>query len=133
MPKFYIPRFLTFVGYQKVLLQSTLQMLLELLVLTTLSHPFGFLFSELEGNGGKFNTHLSLVLYLAGLCEDIKLEVRAGTSLIYQCYKGIIGSNAVAFIGGGVGDIQVNLSAAESTVNAKVTEDLLCFVYNDRG
>lgn len=32
-----------------------------------------------------------------------------------------------------VGDVQVDLSAVESAVNAKVTKDLFCFVYDNGG
>ncbi len=39
----------------------------------------------------------------------------------------------VAFTGGGVGDVQVDLSVVESAVNAKIAEDLLCLVCDDGG
>lgn len=51
--------------------------------------------------------------------------------LIYQCYGGVTDSNMVAFIRGEAENVQVNWSTTESTVNAKVTKYLLCFVYDD--
>lgn len=65
------------------------------------------------------------------LCEGAKLEVETGMGLICQYYRGVIGSNAVVFIGGGVGDMRVDLSTTKSIVNIKVTKDLLYFVCND--
>lgn len=97
-----------------------------------LPHPFGSLFSKLEGHGGELDTCLSIVLCLAQLCESAKQEVRVGIGLICQCCGGVTGLNAGTFTGGKVGDIRVDLSAAKCAVNTKVTEDLLCFVYNDR-
>ncbi len=41
--------------------------------------------------------------------------------------------NIVAFTGGWVGDMRVDLSATEVAVNAEVTENLLCFVCDDGG
>ncbi len=131
MPKVCTPRFLVLVGRQKVLLQTTLRMLLEL-VFTTSPHPFGSSFSELRGHGGELDTRPSVVLCSTRLCASAKLEVGAGTCLICRRCGGVIGSNAVAFTGGGVGDVRVDLSVAEGAVNAEITENLLCFAYNDR-
>ncbi len=111
MSKVRMPRFVALVGCQKVLLQSTLRMLLKL-VLTTLPHPFGFLFSELESHGGKLGTRPSVVLCLAQLYKGAKLEVGAETGLICRCCKGVISLNAVVFIGGGFGNVRVDLSTA---------------------
>ncbi len=73
--------FLALVGRQKVLLQSILRMLLEL-VFTTSPHLFGFSFSELGGHDGELGTRPSVVLYSARLCKSAKLEVEVGTGLI---------------------------------------------------
>ncbi len=85
-------------------------MLLEL-VLTTSLHPFGSLFSELGGHNGELGTRPSVILCLAQLCEDAKLEVGAGTDLICRRCEGIIGLNVVAFTRSGVGDVRVNVIA----------------------
>lgn len=114
-----------------MLFQSILQILLELLVLTTSPHPFGSSFSKLRGHGNKLDTHPAIVLYSAWLYKGTKSKVSVGTGLIYQRCRDVIGSNVVAFIGGGAGDVQINLSAAEGTVNVEVTENLLCCVCND--
>ncbi len=75
------PRFLALVGHQKVFLQSTLRMLLEL-VLKTSPHPFDSLFSKLGCHNGELGTHLLVVLCLAGFCKGAKLEIGAGMGLI---------------------------------------------------
>lgn len=133
IPRVCTPGFLALVGCQKVLLQSTLRILLEL-VLTTSPPSFHSLFSKLEGHGGELGIYQSVVLYSAGLCESAKLEVGVGTSLIYQRCRSVTGWNMVAFTRDGVRDVQANLSAAKVAVNAKVTKDLLGFVRdNGRG
>ncbi len=109
---------------------TTLRILLEL-VLTTLSHLFSSLFSELKSHDDEFNTCPSVVLCLVRLCKSIKQEVRAGTSLICWRYRGVTGLNVVVFTRGETRDIQTNLSTAEGAVNAEITKDLLSFVYDD--
>lgn len=74
-------KFLALAERQKVFLQLTLRMLLEL-VFTTSPHPFGSLFSKFGGYGGELDTRPSIVLCSAGLCKGAKLEVGVGTDLI---------------------------------------------------
>ncbi len=125
-----IPWFLALIKRQKVFFQSILWMLLEL-VFTTSLHLFDSLISELGDHDGELDTCPSIILYLAGLCEDTKLEVRAGTSLICWRCGDVTGSNVVVFIGSEAGDIRADLFAIEDAVNAEVTKNLLCFIYDD--
>lgn len=97
-------------------------MLLEL-VLTTSFHLFDLLFSEWGDYDVELGIYPSIVLCLGGLYKDFKLKVEAGMSLICQHYKDVPSSNAVAFIGSKVEDLQVDLSAAENIVNVEVTEN----------
>lgn len=104
MPRVCIPRFLALVGRQNVLLWSILQILLELVLMTS-PHPFGSLFFKLKGYSGELGTCPSIILCLARFCKGAKLEVRAGTGLICQRCGGITGLNAVAFTGAKAWDI----------------------------
>lgn len=105
-------------------------MLIELVLRMSL-YPFSSLFSKLGGYSDKLGTRPSIVLCLARLCKDVKLEVRIGMCLFCQRCGGIIGSNVIAFIKSGVENVQANLFAIEDVVNVELTEDLLCFVYDN--
>lgn len=131
MPKVYTPRFSALVGCQKILFYLKLQMLLELVLMTS-PNPFGSLFSELGGYSGELGTRLSIVLYSAGLCKSAKLGVGVETGLICRHCGGVTCSNMVTFTGSGAGDVQADLSAIKSAVNIKITKNSLWFVCNDR-
>lgn len=105
-------------------------MLLELVLITS-SHPFGSSFSEFEGYSGELGTCLSVVLSLTRLCEGAKLVIRVGTGLICQHCGDITGSNVISFTKSGARDVRANLSTVEDVVNAEVTKDLFCFIYDD--
>lgn len=107
-------------------------MLLEL-VLTISSYPFGSLFSELGGHGSKLGARSSVILCLTRVCKSTKLEIRVERGLICQHCRGVTSSNAVAFTETGGGDMRANLSIIKGAINIEVTEDLLCFVCDDRG
>lgn len=105
-------------------------MLIEL-VLIMLSLSYDCLFSKLGSYSSELNTHPFILLYLAGLCKYAKLEIRIGTVLIYQYYESITGSNTIDLTVIRVEDLQANLFSVKGTVNIKINEDLLYFVYND--
>lgn len=124
IPRVCIPRFLALVGSQKVFLQSTLQMLFELVLMTS-PNLLGFLFFKLGGHGGEFGNCPSVGLCLARLYKSTKLEVEVGTGLICRRCGGITNLNAVAFTAGGAGNVRVILSTIKAAVNIKLSEDLL--------
>lgn len=105
-------------------------MFLEL-VFITLSYSVCSLFFEWGVYNSKFGTRSFVILYLAKLCKSAKLELGAETGLIYWRCKSVIGLNVVVFIRVEVGNIQANLFVVGSTINIKVTEDLLCFICDD--
>lgn len=84
-----------------------------------LPYPFGSLFSKLKGDNGEFGTRPSVILCLVGLYESIKLEIEAVTGLICWYCEGVTGLNMLAFTKDRAGDVQANLSTAESTVNTE--------------
>lgn len=100
-------------------------------VLTTSPHLFGSSFSKFGGHGGELSTCLSLLLYLARLCSGAKLNVWVGMGLYYRHCEGFIGWNTVAFNGNEAGNLQANISVAESIVNVEITKNLLCFICDD--
>lgn len=66
------------------------------------------------------------------LCKGAKLEVKAETDLIYQCYGSVTSLNTIAFIGSGVRDMQADLFIVESAVNVKVIKNLLYFICDNK-
>lgn len=97
-----------------------------------LPYLFSSLFSKLRGYDGEFGICPSIILYLVGLYESIKLEIEVRTGLICWHYEGVTGLNILAFTRGRAGDVQANLFTAEGTVNTEIIEDLLYFVYNNK-
>lgn len=71
-------------------------MLLEI-VHMILFHLLSSLFSKLKGHDNKFDTYLSIILFLAKLCKNTKREIEIRIGHICQCYKGIISLNVIAF------------------------------------